>query len=170
MFDKAGPIRHTNEFDVSLTLQGQDAYHASVFLKLGERLIDLLNDARAFIPVRGPDGVRMIAKSSIISILEKTPEEKKEKEKSESGANSNNDAKRHFDPYKALRVDPSASTQEIKRAYKERIKAVHPDTIAALDLDEDLTRAAILAAQKVNHAYKIIMKERDAEAYKHASG
>ena len=43
------------------------------------------------------------------------------------------------------------------------MKAVHPDTIASLDLDDDLARAALLAAQKVNYAYKKIMRERAVE-------
>ena len=59
-----------------------------------------------------------------------------------------------------MRIERSASLEEIKRAYKARIKAVHPDSIAALELDEDLARAANLSTQKVNQAYDTIMRER----------
>ncbi len=166
MFDKSGPYRHTNEVSVSLKLRGEEPFLASVFLKHSERLIDLLNDARLFIPIRGADGETMIiAKSAIASIVETGAggDEACEEPRSDTAGR-----RASFDPYKVLRVDASASDEEVKRAYKERIKAVHPDAIAALDLDEDLRRAALLATQKANHAYRQIMRER-AEPLKGAS-
>ncbi len=167
MFDKSGPYRHTSEVNVTLKLSGEAPIFASVFLKHSERLIDLLNDSRLFIPIRGADGETMIiAKSAIASIIETHSGEQDEKDEDVGG----DEARRRtsFDPYKVLRVDASASDEEIKRAWKERIKAVHPDAIAALDLDDELRRAAVIATQKVNYAYKQIMRER-AEPLKGAS-
>jgi len=161
-------MRHKNEIPITLTLDGQDAFKAIIFLKIDERIIDLLNDGRDFIPVRKDSGEMLfLAKNSIVSLLEDEKETKqKYEEKYDEKVETEEVRKSSFDPYKVLRVNQDASNEEIRRAYKERIKAVHPDTIAALDLDEDLSRAALLAAQKVNYAYKIIMQQRDNEPLK----
>ncbi|MEZ5916982.1 MAG: hypothetical protein R3C40_05370 [Parvularculaceae bacterium] len=103
MFDKSASARPKNEISVTMSLSGDEFFDGKVFLKQDERLIDLLNDPRAFIPVRREDGATVIvAKANIVSIIEKqakeAPEEKAEppKEKRRSS----------FDPYKVLRLAP----------------------------------------------------------------
>ncbi len=165
MFEKTTAFRQTNQVDVELTLAGQEPFESSVYLLVGGRISDLLNDNRAFIPVQGPDGgVMVVAKSQIVSIMERDmgfdPEAEEEDHDKASAA------KKKFDPYKVLRVDPTAPFDEIRAAYKKRMKAVHPDSIAALDLDEDLARAAVLATQKLNYAYKMVVSERRKAAKK----
>ncbi|MGE0408476.1 MAG: J domain-containing protein, partial [Amphiplicatus sp.] len=181
MFDKSGAYRFKKPTPVAVSLAGAAPFDAAVFLHVEERLIDLLNDQRAFIPARRADGSMMfLAKTSIVSIVEKAvepepdrtekPAEDAETPRQEEAPKSERkerpDAARRFrrayDPYEILRIAADASIEEIRKAYKARIKAVHPDTIAALDLDDDIERAAILAAQKVNHAYQKILKDRKA--------
>jgi hypothetical protein len=197
MFEKTGSSRYKREVSVTMSLAGQRPFNAFVFLTVDERLIDLLNDPRAFIPVKHANGaVVIVAKANIVSIIESAAEytqpeqaepvpeiegaveepefdakaeaEKKAKAKESEKPEEKEDPKakprvrRTYDPYEILRVPREASLAEIRRAYKARMKAVHPDAIAALDLDEDLEKAALLAAQKVNHAYQQIMKERKA--------
>lgn len=163
MFDKHNAsFRHVNSADVRLTLAGQEPFNGVVYLFLGQRLSDLLNDQRAFIPVRLESGETMVvAKNQIASITE-----------IQSVASEDDDnialapqkpERKGFDPYAVLRVSPEADLDAVRAAYKARIKAVHPDTVAALGLDDDLSRAALLAAQKVNYAYKKIMRERAGE-------
>ncbi len=195
MFDKQATLRYKKEARVVVTLAGLEPFDASVFIKVDERLIDLLNDARGFIPVKRADGSTIIlAKSNIVSIIEKTaddsdlhqddpdPEAAKaeardsegartaDKEAREKANNARSRFKRTYDPYEILRISPDATIEEIRKAYKARMKAVHPDTIAALDLDDDIERAAILAAQKVNHAYQKILKDRKETAKGPKSG
>jgi hypothetical protein len=175
-------MRYKKEARVTVALAGVEPFDASVFLKVDERLIDLLNDARGFIPVKRADGSTIIlAKSNIVSIIERRvedsqaqpdaesakpeapdPEEeaRADAEAAEKARSSRSRFKRIYDPYDVLRVPPNATIEEVRKAYKARMKAVHPDTIAALDLDDDIERAAILAAQKVNHAYQKILKDR----------
>lgn len=186
MFDKQATLRYKKEARVIVTVAGLEPFDASVFLKVDERLIDLLNDARGFIPVKRGDGSTIIlAKSNIVSIIERTPDDSEvhhdeppdqhrkaetsdpeeetraaEAEARAKARESRSRFKRAYDPYEILRVAPDATIEEIRKAYKARMKAVHPDTIAALDLDDDFERAAILAAQKVNHAYQKILKDR----------
>lgn len=212
MFQKTGAKFKVEEF-VEITLTGQEPFEAVVFLSVDDRLIDLLNDQRQFIPVKRMDNSTVLmAKSNIVSIVEKDPfaaeaaheettsqdvathfdEDEFEFEESESAgsatgsseaggdgdagagtkgaeqnANAGQKKKRRrrrkksseFDAYAVLKVSPDASLEEIRKAYKSRIKAVHPDSVAALDLDEDLVRAAIATTQRVNFAYHRILKE-----------
>ncbi len=60
------------------------------------------------------------------------------------------------DPYKVLGVSPSASDEEIKKAYRELAKKYHPDAYANNPLKD-------LAAEKmkeINEAYDKIVSER----------
>ncbi len=228
MFEKNANSRHKNETPVLIRIAGEPPFTAFVFLKVGERLIDLLNDERKFIPIRRGDGTTLItAKSGIVSIIELTgaegelrpreaqydplaaklepsqnaespppppatetpeaepppeaagqpeapqseekqtesdarPEPEPEPERdagADPRASRRGKRKRQFDPYEVLRISRDASAEEIRAAYKKRIKAVHPDSIAALDLDEDLARAANLSAQRVNRAYQMLMRD-----------
>lgn len=60
------------------------------------------------------------------------------------------------DPYKVLGVSPSASEDEIKKAYRELARKYHPDMYQGNPLED-------LAAEKmaeINEAYDTIIKER----------
>ena len=158
MSTKSGNVRHKNQALVKVTLAGQEPFDATVFLAIGDRLIDLLNDDRAFIPVKRSDGDTIIvAKTQIISIVEADAE--MEEEAPEAADNSSSPQRKKFDPYAMLRIAPDASVDEIRAAYKSRLKAVHPDSIAALGLDDELTKAALQTTQKLNYAYRKIMKD-----------
>ena len=162
MFDQRDPnaFRHRNAADVRLKLHGEPEMDAVVYLTMGQRLSDLLNDERTFLPVRLSNGeVAIVAKSQISSISEKISvfEESADDEDDDRAKSTS----RGFDPYTVLRISPNAGLDEIRAAYKKRMKAVHPDAIAALDLDEDLTKAALLVAQRVNYAYQKIVRERE---------
>jgi len=155
MFDRAtGAFRHKSEAAVELRLAGDTPVAAAIFHTNGERLTDMLNDPRAFIPIRTAGGaIMIIAKTQIASIIETGSDD----HETPNGEDKN---RKRFDPFAVLRITPDASLDEIRAAYKARIKAVHPDSIAALDLDPDLEKAALLATQKVNYAYKKILAER----------
>lgn len=172
MFDKTTSTQNRHEAEVLITLTGQEPFEARVFLKHDERLIDLLNDPRAFIPVRRTDGTTLItSKHAIVSIVEIPPPAgaapgSAPHDETTYTDETNRTARPHkpLDPYEVLRVNRNASLDEIRAAYKARMKAVHPDAIAALDLNEDIVRAAHVTAQKVNHAYRRVLRERGNDA------
>ncbi|PQA85525.1 J domain-containing protein [Hyphococcus luteus] len=167
---KQRTYRHRNEICVTLRMStSEEPVAATVFASLGERASDLLNDSRAFIPVRLASGETMIiAKSQIASITEKETEAQDKKKSNLHGEDFSGEPKleekpmKPFDAYAALRVAPSASDEEIRSAYKARMKAVHPDRLSSLGLDEEIAKAAVHASQKVNYAYQKIMRERGA--------
>ncbi|MCR5819528.1 MAG: TerB family tellurite resistance protein [Bacteroidaceae bacterium] len=62
------------------------------------------------------------------------------------------------DAYKVLEVNPDATDDEVKRAYKEQVKRNHPDRVA--QLGEDVRRAAEEKMKQINAARDIIYQAR----------
>lgn len=60
------------------------------------------------------------------------------------------------DPYKILGVSPSATDDEIKKAYRELAKKYHPDNYA----DSGLAELATEKMQEINEAYDNVQKMR----------
>ena len=69
------------------------------------------------------------------------------------------------DPYAVLGVSPSASDDEVKRAYRELVKKYHPDNYANNPL-ADLAEAKM---KEVNEAYDAIVKSRTQGGYQSRS-
>jgi DnaJ like chaperone protein len=60
--------------------------------------------------------------------------------------------------YKVLEIDPSASDEEVKKAYRKMAAKYHPDKVN--DLGEEFRKAAEEKFKSVQTAYDTIKKER----------
>ena len=60
--------------------------------------------------------------------------------------------------YKILGIDPNASDEDVKKAYREMAKKNHPDLVS--NLGEDVRQAAEKKFQEINQAYETIKKQR----------
>lgn len=60
--------------------------------------------------------------------------------------------------YKILEIEPSATDDELKKAYRRMAMKYHPDKVS--HLGDDFQKAANEKFQKVNQAYENIKKER----------
>ncbi len=70
------------------------------------------------------------------------------------------------DPYAVLGVSPSASDEEIKRAYRELVKKYHPDNYN----DNPLADLAEAKMKEINEAYDTVVKLRTQGGYQSSSG
>lgn len=61
-----------------------------------------------------------------------------------------------MDPYKVLGISPSASDDEVKRAYRDLARKYHPDNY----VNNPLADLAKEKMQEINDAYDSIMKQR----------
>ncbi|MGN0032906.1 MAG: TerB family tellurite resistance protein [Candidatus Limimorpha sp.] len=66
--------------------------------------------------------------------------------------------KKEDDSYSILGITPSATDEEVKKAYREMAKKNHPDKVAYLG--EDVRKAAEKKFQEINDAYDKIKKQR----------
>jgi len=60
--------------------------------------------------------------------------------------------------YKVLEIEPSATDDEVRKAYKQLVLKHHPDRVA--NLGEDIRKKAEEKLKQINEAYEIIKKER----------
>ena len=60
--------------------------------------------------------------------------------------------------YKILGIDPNATDEDVKKAYREMAKKYHPDKVAYLG--EDVRKSAEQKLQEVNEAYEKIKNQR----------
>ena len=74
--------------------------------------------------------------------------------RSYSGANDLSDA------YSQLGVSPSASDDEVRKAYRSLAKRYHPDTLKAQGLPDEMVARANERMSKINAAWSAVKKER----------
>jgi DnaJ domain len=139
--------RNRRKIAVSLdTGDGEELVY--MFVYPSERVIDTLNDDRAFLPFERPDGsVTIVAKKIIrrLSPMEMT---------------------RHVhagDPYDVLGVPMTATDAEVQEAYHRAVASVHPDRVHSLGLPAEFLEMATRRAAQLNDAYRKIKAVRKAE-------
>ena len=60
--------------------------------------------------------------------------------------------------YKSLEIEPTATNEEIKKAYRNMAKKYHPDKVN--DLGEDVKKSATEKFRSINEAYENLKKQR----------
>lgn len=60
---------------------------------------------------------------------------------------------------KILGINSNASIEQIKIAYKQKIKQYHPDKVA--DMGKEIQNLAKIRTQQINSAYQFLKKERN---------
>lgn len=121
---------------------------AYMFIAPMDRVTDVLNDDRDFLPFERPDGsVFVVAKRTIRCL---TPLDVGQR------INESN-------PYELLGVTLAATDDEVRTAYQCSIAAVDPDRVHALGLPRDFLELATRKAALLSAAYRKIKALRKAE-------
>ena len=79
----------------------------------------------------------------------------------DEGTSSQSDGSNLEDAYKVLGVNPNASDEEVKQAYRARMKAYHPDVLESKGLPEGMMKFAKQRAQEFSRAYDCIRRARN---------
>jgi DnaJ-domain-containing protein 1 len=142
-------IQQKIETSVEISLVDGQVLKGKLFLAAQSRITDVLNDDRAFLPLKTSDGsVVAIAKASIKSVT--LP----------SGSPPSGPY-RGSDAYKILGVTLEAGREELKRAYHQLSKGNHPDHIRGLGLGTEYVEVAEKCMSRINVAYEQALKKLD---------
>lgn len=145
MFD---PDEKITKFKVEVAVELEDGVRllGFLFVKHQQRLSDLLNDHRQFLPLRLTDGSLVhLQKAKIARVSQLRPEP---------------DAEEAFDPYEILGVAPGTSDERLKAAYHGLCSDYHPDKLQGLGLPAEFSEIANARIIRIIDAYRRIVTAR----------
>lgn len=141
-------FRSKQKVRVDLQLEDGSVLDGFIFCSQGERISDVLNDVREFIPFETHTcDIMMLRKGVIASIVAQEVDKKKPVS---------------TDPYEILGVSKTADRDDVKHAYHEKVRLYHPDKLNSLDLPDDMTSYANDMLARINSAYDLILRKLDA--------
>ena len=117
-----------------------------LFIKQMQRLTDLLNDTREFLPVQTPEGLIVHLRKSTIARVTQLDQAV------EAGTVT--------DPYEILGVSPRVSDEVLRRTYHNLCAQHHPDKLVSLGLAAEYIDLANSRIVRVIEAYGRIKNER----------
>jgi hypothetical protein len=154
-FGEEQPYRRpVKKFRTSLTMTSGELLEGFLFVPRNERVVDMMNDDRSFVPFEMLDGsVVIIAKAAIARVTDFS--EQKAPEVDPSAAES---------PHRVLGVLPSATEDEIRQAYLALVRRYHPDQWNGVQVPEGLMSLARERLTLINAAYQKLSAKRRVEA------
>ena len=146
MFEKQTDLRQRRKLRATVKLNDGEVLEGHIFCLSKERVTDVLNDERPFLPFEGLDKqIQIIAKSTVAAVYPR---------------DAIPDLNLSDDPYEILNVKQGDSLEEIKQAYHRRLQEYHPDRLSNFNLPALLVEVATDMTARINTAYKKIKTER----------
>lgn len=136
--------------DVHVQLDDGSDFLGSLALSQGQRVSDLMNDERQFIPIHLPGGSVVILRKTVIAKVAPLDQEVDQTE-----AN---------DPYDILGVPRSVSDEDLKKFYHELCAENHPDRVQSSGLSPHFVEMANSRMIRINDAYQRILEVRQAKS------
>ena len=125
-----------------------------LFVSPQGRVLDMLNDNRAFLPLESDCGeVFFVRKDSIRRVAPLSAPARHRDERRAHRSAEPGPAPVFTDPYELLRVSPDAGEQEIREAYRQRCLENHPDRLQALGLSPEYVELATRRMAMINAAF-----------------
>jgi DnaJ-domain-containing protein 1 len=131
---------------VEMEIDGAQRMLGSVFVSHQQRLPDLLNDDRAFLPFETSEGLIKIIRKSTIRCV--TP------------MNQISLPMSTTDPYEILGVAPSIRDEDLKAIYHRKVQEMHPDKLVSMGLPPEFVQLANDKLARINDAYDRICQQR----------
>jgi len=144
---------------VELELDTGTIMNGYLFLGQTQRLSDLMNDDRTYLPFEDMDGAITIFTKGMARRVK--PVEKAQTAAAGDGT----------DPFVMLGVPQNATEVQLREAYHRKVQETHPDKLSNLGLSPELVKFAHERMSRINEAYnKIRMARRKAAAAQGAAG
>ncbi len=135
-----------SKVDVQVELNTGKQFLGAFFLRRNQRISEVLNDERVFIPVEIIGGlIVQLPKGTIAKVTTLDQEV---------------DAELVPDPYDILGLSEKATDSEVESTYLRRAKSYHPDMIQAAGVPAEFIEIADLQLALINDAYERITASR----------
>ena len=133
---------------VELELDTGTLMNGYLFLGQTQRLSDLMNDDRTYLPFEDMDGGITIFTKGMARRV-------KPVEKAQTAAAGDS-----ADPYALLGVAKDATEVQLREAYHRKVQETHPDKLSNLGLSPELVKYAHERMSRINDAYDRICQQR----------
>lgn len=138
------------DIEVEVQLDDGSQFLGVLSLSQGQRVSDLMNDERQFIPIQLPGGSVVIQRKSAIAKV--------------APLDQHIDQDKISDPYDILGVPHTVSDEELKRYYRTLCSENHPDRVQSSGLSPQFVEMANSRMIRINDAYQRILAMRQARS------
>ena len=145
MFENEAKINKT-KIDVEFEFDDGRSMMGWLFVTQRQRVSDLLNDDRIFLPILTTAGSIINIRKTLISKV--------------TQLNQRVDSSVLSDPYEVLGVPTTASNADLKEAHRRKSSEFHPDKILGMGLPVEFIDFANLKMAMINDAYSRIREKR----------
>lgn len=142
----SGQYKAKAKVAVEVELDDGTLMMGSLFVGGMQRLSDLLNDDRRFLPFETSEGTVISLRKSIIARV--------------CELNQRTAGRAENSPYAVLGISEDSSDADVKRAYRQKVREVHPDKWAGVALPDEAVAAVNTKMARINDAYHRILRAR----------
>lgn len=137
------------DIEVQVQLDDGSEFLGILSLSQGQRVSDLMNDERHFIPIQLPGGSVIILRKTVIAKV--------------APLDQHIDQDKISDPYEILGVPRNVSDEELKQYYRTLCSENHPDRVQSSGLSPQFVEMANSRMIRINDAYQRILAMRQAK-------
>ena len=145
MYDSVGKLQKS-KLAVEMVLDNGDVLRGSVFVGQRQRLPDLMNDDRQFLPFETTEGLVTIVRKQVVRRV--TP------------LNQMPEMAATADPLEIIGVAVDANYDEVREAYLRKVQEYHPDRLSAAGMPKEFIQMANERTARINDAFDRIKKAR----------
>jgi len=132
---------------VTIELEGRPAIEGYLFRIPGERIIDLLNDEREFLPIELLSGDSILVQKANIQLVEQSTEGKQA------------DPLFSGQPGEIFEFDNGTTPEDLKIKLESILKKIHPEIVTQAKLHPALTDCARMLTTRLISSYQNALEE-----------